>query len=505
MKKLFSSVLAISMAATCVVGLAACGGNDEETAKDAINAIKALYLDKSNITDTDYKVVGQTKVGDDTYKVDWSVSSATFNNLDDYVKVNPMDEATKTVTISVTKATEVIEYKLNASVTVGKVTESVSFDRKVSAAIDRGEVETTTVTLAFTKDNRKSQDKSSQVFEDKGIKVTNLKGSSTTDVADYADPARFYKSSTIKIEYPGIKHIDFDCTYIEYATALVSSLNAAHVPGKITVVENSKSNNVVSLELEAPVDYLEFSASGQIRIKTMTIEAVVGGASDKDKATVSAAMARLNRTLFASITDVTLPTDSYVAKLSWGIKETTDLVTVADGKLKIVKLPEAKTTLTLVVTAKVNSEEASTEITLTILPAPVLENDGTAEKPFTVEEALWLAATLDANEYYKKDNELVKIYVKGYVIATDGFQSKYSNWEGMYIAGSKDSTKDSEDAMQVYRFALDGTFIKAETDLVKGAEIVVCGYLQNYYGTNRQVTYNETDNPVAVSYTKPAA
>ena len=58
------------------------------------------------------------------------------------------------------------------------------------------------VTIKFNdKANRTEFDTSHQVWEQNGIKVTNNKGASTSNVADYANPARFYAGSQIIIEY----------------------------------------------------------------------------------------------------------------------------------------------------------------------------------------------------------------------------------------------------------------------------------------------------------------
>ena len=46
-----------------------------------------------------------------------------------------------------------------------------------------------------------------QVWVQNGITVTNDKAASTSNVADYAAPARFYKSSKVTLECAGMKTI----------------------------------------------------------------------------------------------------------------------------------------------------------------------------------------------------------------------------------------------------------------------------------------------------------
>ena len=72
-----------------------------------------------------------------------------------------------------------------------------------------------TATISFSNvANRTSQDGNSQVWEENGVKVTNNKGASTSNVADYADPARFYKSSDLIIEYgKDIKKVVIKCKF----------------------------------------------------------------------------------------------------------------------------------------------------------------------------------------------------------------------------------------------------------------------------------------------------
>jgi len=75
--------------------------------------------------------------------------------------------------------------------------------------IDSGEVtpepnpeptgESATISFADVA-NRTSFSTECQVWEQNGIKVTNNKGASTSNVADYSNPVRFYKSSNLLIE-----------------------------------------------------------------------------------------------------------------------------------------------------------------------------------------------------------------------------------------------------------------------------------------------------------------
>lgn len=124
-------------------------------------------------------------------------------------------------------------------------------------------------TLSFAdKANRTEFDTSHQVWVANGITVTNEKGSSTSNVADYADPARFYKSSSLKVEAPGkIAKIVFTANSATYATALKSSITAAD-GGTVSV-----SGSNVTVEFDVAVDSYTIASltGGQVRMNSVTV------------------------------------------------------------------------------------------------------------------------------------------------------------------------------------------------------------------------------------------
>ena len=119
-------------------------------------------------------------------------------------------------------------------------------------------------TLSFaSKDQRTAFSSTQQIWEQNGIKLTNNKASSSTDVADYASPARFYKSSSITIEgQKNIAKIEFVCNTTDYASALKLSIgNEASVDGK-----------TVTLTLATPAKSYSISAlTAQVRVDNMTV------------------------------------------------------------------------------------------------------------------------------------------------------------------------------------------------------------------------------------------
>lgn len=102
-----------------------------------------------------------------------------------------------------------------------------------------------------------------QVWEENGVKVTNNKASSTSNVGDYVKPARFYKGSTVTIEYPGMTKIVFNCNTATYATDLGKSITGATV---------TVTNKTVTVELTSAAD--SFTTKGmnaQVRVDSLTV------------------------------------------------------------------------------------------------------------------------------------------------------------------------------------------------------------------------------------------
>ena len=127
---------------------------------------------------------------------------------------------------------------------------------------------TATATLSFAnKAQRTTFTTSKQVWEQNGIVLTNDKGSSTSNVADYANPARFYKSSKITITMTGktMTEIKFVCNSSSYASALKSSLPSGNT------VAVSGSNVTVTLATPAESFVINSLTGGQVRMNSLTV------------------------------------------------------------------------------------------------------------------------------------------------------------------------------------------------------------------------------------------
>ncbi|MBQ5896811.1 MAG: chitobiase/beta-hexosaminidase C-terminal domain-containing protein, partial [Bacteroidaceae bacterium] len=118
-------------------------------------------------------------------------------------------------------------------------------------------------TLSFAdKANRTALDTNHQVWEQNGITLTNNKGASTTNVADYSNPARFYKSSQLIVETTqGMSKIVFNCNSNDYATALGTSIGSG-----ATVASKN-----VTVELNGETSFTVAKLSAQVRMNSLTV------------------------------------------------------------------------------------------------------------------------------------------------------------------------------------------------------------------------------------------
>lgn len=112
--------------------------------------------------------------------------------------------------------------------------------------------------------NRTSFTTEQQVWEQNGVKLTNDKASSTSNVADYSAPARFYKSSSLKVEgEKTMTKIEFACNNGTYATNLQNSITS----GTVTV-----DGSIVTVTLPAAAtSYSVAELSAQVRMNSLTV------------------------------------------------------------------------------------------------------------------------------------------------------------------------------------------------------------------------------------------
>ena len=118
--------------------------------------------------------------------------------------------------------------------------------------------ESTELTITFDdKSKRTEYSTSIQVWKENGITVTNNKASSTSNVGDYAAPARFYKNSELIIGCGDslITRIEFAANSTTYANDLNTAITAAgyksSVNGKIVVVTFTEAVKAFEVSMTA--------------------------------------------------------------------------------------------------------------------------------------------------------------------------------------------------------------------------------------------------------------
>ena len=114
-----------------------------------------------------------------------------------------------------------------------------------------------TLSISFASTtNRTEFNASKQVWATDGLTLTNNKAASTSNVADYSNPARFYAASSITVECAGMTSIVFECSGSSYVTPLKNSITGATVSvdgNKVTVTFSSPTNSFTIEKLTAQV------------------------------------------------------------------------------------------------------------------------------------------------------------------------------------------------------------------------------------------------------------
>ncbi len=255
------------------------GGETPETpaepAADAdVNTILAYAygLEAGATTETTYTLTGEVE----SIREEWS----SFGNMSVVIKVdNASGENTTMLIWRAKPADSTID---GAKITVGdKITVSGQFKNyngtielangSITAHVDNDSdtkpPEQSGVEMDFSvAANRQSWDTEEQIWKANGITVTNKKASSSSNVADYVGPARFYKSSSLKIEYSGMTKIVFTCN--DYKASYVTDLQASlDSKGTVTV-----SGTTVTIEFASAVNALEIATlTGQVRMDSLTV------------------------------------------------------------------------------------------------------------------------------------------------------------------------------------------------------------------------------------------
>ena len=138
------------------------------------------------------------------------------------------------------------------------------------------ELKSTSISFA-SKDNRTSFSTTMQVWEQSGITVTNNKAKSTNNVADYANPVRFYKSSDLVIEYPyPIYEIEIECAggsdYYIPSTYKVNGATLTVSGSKATIVLDTPTTSVTLSTLPNQIRVSKITIKTAETLKTYSVD-----------------------------------------------------------------------------------------------------------------------------------------------------------------------------------------------------------------------------------------
>ena len=160
------------------------------------------------------------------------------------------------LTVSARENTSSDPIEGNITVTCGTLSQVITVSQLGASSGDQTAVE---ATISFAdKANRTNYTTSQQVWEQNGITVTNDKSSSTSNVGDYYNPARFYKSSDVKIEAPG--------------AILSISINVSGLESKYVTPWGTADNGIVTITLDGTSNTYEIKTlSAQARAYSMTV------------------------------------------------------------------------------------------------------------------------------------------------------------------------------------------------------------------------------------------
>ena len=383
-----------------------------------------------------------------------------------------------------------------------------------------------TATISFAnKAQRTVYTSEQQVWEQNGLVVTNDKAASTTNVGDYANPVRFYKSSavTVKCTLGTIKKIVFTCGSYQdkdYPGDLAASIGAeASVNGlDVTVVPNASSDTYKIAQLTA-----------QVRVASIAVtydgDKAPEGGGNEGGGTVPPADGVITCAQAVEIckaTGETATTDTYTIRgyvteikeaytdqyknvscwmadekgggqvfLAFRVKP----INEADKAVKVNDYIEVKGNL---VNYYSNTPETTAGGSMTIiivgeegekpsLPEG-LTGDGTKENPFTIEDVMTLNNQF-AGPYYVK--AFIVGQVNGKSIETGAeFNAPFSpstdttTYNTNLLVASSADVADVAKCVPVQLPAGDlrTNFNLPENSDMDGKEVLICGGLVKYFG-----------------------
>lgn len=289
-----------------------------------------------------------------------------------------------------------------------------------------------TATISFAnKAQRTEYSTSKQVWEQNGIVVTNEKASSTSNVGDYYNPARFYKSSkvTIKCNLGNITKIEIsDCGENKYATPWNTNSDAQVSGTNATITPKSSSDTYTIATLNGQARAGQMVITYEVSEEDFVATPVVEGEQYFKESTTVSMRAAEGLDIYYTVdgTEPTKASTPYTA--SFELTATTTVKAVAyDG------------------------ENASEVVTVTFTKMQVL----------TPSEAVALCTTTESTDKY-----IIRGYVTEIATAYDASFNNITIWLGDKLSG--------ENLLQAYRAV---PITATDKEVVVGDYVEVIGKL----------------------------
>ena len=489
MKKLLGFFLALAVSLGCMVALAACNkGNsaeNEKTAEAVITQLNIKYGSESAQTthSYDYTVVGKVAASGKSYDITWSVSS-DYSDYKNHVSVSSKMNDDNMYTIIINPATEAFDYVLKASVTVGKVTKSSSFNRTVAAYVSPG---------SGTFDDPFSVSKVFQIAETLGNQKF-YDGTTPGGVAA-ASAVRFYVKGYVvdpgkTTDQGGNYGGGVQYVYIvdEYAEDMNSYSDGALSVASLKYNDHLSADNLLTKGEQIIVSgYIEnYNNKPSIYFITGQNIFCEWRSSEGEKTPdekVDSALNNIKITdTFTTKQTYNLPTSDVTTgtAFNWAVKTAgQDLVSINNNVLSIDKIPTEETSIELTVTATLEGATTKTkDITIKVIPAAVTEHAGTAEDPYSLADVKAIFATLASGKTYQENGVDKQVYIKGYVTDAGAINGTYG-LKNTYIADVAGTPK--EESVLIYNINWGGALTNNGVNpLHVGDEIVVYGFIMNH-------------------------
>lgn len=178
-----------------------------------------------------------------------------------------------TSALNITETTTLYAYAVNANGVSSAIVKAEYIKNELPSP------DATEATLSFKESSQRTTLTSTQqVWKQNGVTFTNDKANSTNAVADYCNPVRCYKSSSITISaVKSFSKIVFDCGSVAYAEALAASVEGLTAQDdKVTVILSS-----------AGTTYTIEALSGQVRLDAVTVVFATGDEEEGGEEVVS--------------------------------------------------------------------------------------------------------------------------------------------------------------------------------------------------------------------------